>query len=169
MSDSIGACKDCGGQISKRAEKCPHCGAPAKRKTSGFTWFVAIFVALPVLSLMISGENKTSSTFPDNKPTNGATETDPVEQKAELNRLKAEVECSQAIERSAVRKHEWTDGILHPKFSREGQTKDGDLILQGDRFMAQNGFGAMTNQVYTCIVDPSTQAVVKLHFEDGKL
>lgn len=33
-------CKECEEEISKKAEKCPKCGAPAKKKTSLFTWLV---------------------------------------------------------------------------------------------------------------------------------
>lgn len=34
-------CKDCGGQVSKKAKTCPHCGAPNKTKTSMLTWVMA--------------------------------------------------------------------------------------------------------------------------------
>lgn len=39
-------CKECGEEISKKAEKCPKCGAPAKKKTSLFTWLVTIVLAI---------------------------------------------------------------------------------------------------------------------------
>lgn len=39
-------CKECGEEISKKAEKCPKCGAPQKKKTSLFTWLVTIIVVL---------------------------------------------------------------------------------------------------------------------------
>ncbi len=39
-------CKECGEEISKKAEKCPKCGAPAKKRTSIFTWFVTIVLVL---------------------------------------------------------------------------------------------------------------------------
>jgi predicted amidophosphoribosyltransferase len=28
-------CADCGNQVSTKAKKCPHCGAPVKRQTGG--------------------------------------------------------------------------------------------------------------------------------------
>ena len=37
-------CKECGNAISKKAKKCPHCGAPIKQKTSAFTWIVTIIL-----------------------------------------------------------------------------------------------------------------------------
>ncbi len=39
-------CKGCGEEISKKAEKCPKCGAPQKKRTSLFTWLVTIIVVL---------------------------------------------------------------------------------------------------------------------------
>lgn len=39
------ACKECGQKISKKADKCPHCGAP-RRKTSKLTWLVLIVIML---------------------------------------------------------------------------------------------------------------------------
>lgn len=43
---SLTKCKECGEEISKKAKKCPRCGAPAKKKTSLFTWIVTILIVL---------------------------------------------------------------------------------------------------------------------------
>ena len=164
MSSNVASCKDCGGQISRNALACPHCGSPKKQKTSVFTWLVAIFFAAPLLMAIIATNNK---------PTSASSDADAEEisaaNEARNARLRAEVECQQAVERAALRKFEWTDGLIEPKFSREGKTAKGELILQGDKFMAQNGFGAMNNQVYTCTINTDTQTVVDLQFRDGKL
>jgi len=37
-------CKECGEDISTKAQACPKCGAKAPKKTSLFTWFVLIFI-----------------------------------------------------------------------------------------------------------------------------
>jgi len=39
-------CKECGSSISKKANKCPNCGAPRKRKTSIRTWLVVAIIVL---------------------------------------------------------------------------------------------------------------------------
>lgn len=39
-------CKECGQDVSQKAKSCPKCGAPIKKKTSWFTWVVAIFFIL---------------------------------------------------------------------------------------------------------------------------
>lgn len=41
-------CKECGGQVSTKADKCPSCGAKAPKKTSRVTWLVLIVIALLV-------------------------------------------------------------------------------------------------------------------------
>ena len=46
---ALAKCKECGNEISIKAEKCPHCGNPAKKKTSVLTWLVTIFIALWVI------------------------------------------------------------------------------------------------------------------------
>lgn len=42
-------CKECGGEVSKKAEICPHCGAKQKRKTIGL--FSAIILIIIVSSI----------------------------------------------------------------------------------------------------------------------
>ena len=41
-------CKECGEQISTKAEACPKCGAKAPKKTSAVTWFVLILIIFGV-------------------------------------------------------------------------------------------------------------------------
>jgi len=52
-------CKECGESISKKADKCPKCGAPQKKKTSLFAWLVLILVVLFVVGLF-SGKSGTT-------------------------------------------------------------------------------------------------------------
>lgn len=49
-------CKECGEEISKKAEKCPKCGAPRKKKTSWFTWMVTAVVALWGIGYISGGD-----------------------------------------------------------------------------------------------------------------
>lgn len=54
-------CKECGSKISKKAKECPKCGAPAKRRTSRFTWLVVILFVLIAVSVVTTQEGKTPS------------------------------------------------------------------------------------------------------------
>lgn len=51
-------CKECGKEISKKAKKCPHCGAPVKR-TSILTWLVAIIFGLWLIGFIASNDTTT--------------------------------------------------------------------------------------------------------------
>ncbi len=54
-------CKECGTEISKKAKECPKCGAPAKKKTSLFTWIITIFFGLWVIGYIANPNSGTSS------------------------------------------------------------------------------------------------------------
>lgn len=54
-------CKECGEEISQKAEKCPHCGAPQKKKTSLLTWLVAVVVVLWAIGYFSTDRTTTSS------------------------------------------------------------------------------------------------------------
>ena len=43
-------CKECGNEISTKAEACPKCGAKRPKATSGFTWIMGGLVGLMVYS-----------------------------------------------------------------------------------------------------------------------
>jgi hypothetical protein len=69
------ACKECGKEISKKAETCPHCGFKPK-KTSLFSWIVTILIAIPVLlGIVISaGKSNSSSSVATKSPQELAAE-----------------------------------------------------------------------------------------------
>lgn len=39
-------CRECGKEVSTKADKCPHCGAPVKKEVSLFTAVILIFIAI---------------------------------------------------------------------------------------------------------------------------
>jgi 3D (Asp-Asp-Asp) domain-containing protein len=55
-------CRDCGQKISKRAAKCPNCGAPVKKKTSGCLVVFALIVIIGIITMIIENNNATTST-----------------------------------------------------------------------------------------------------------
>jgi len=64
---SLVNCKECKHKISKKAQKCPNCGAPVKKKTSMFTWLVGVIVAIPVFVMLQNTANKPSYNKPITK------------------------------------------------------------------------------------------------------
>lgn len=53
-------CKECGKEISKSAEACPHCGYKPRR-TSLFTWLVTIFIAIPIVIGIFASSSTTTT------------------------------------------------------------------------------------------------------------
>lgn len=54
-------CYSCKSGISKSAKACPVCGAQAKKKTSLFTWIVAIIIVIWVVGSFSGGPSSTKS------------------------------------------------------------------------------------------------------------
>ncbi len=54
-------CKECGEDVSTKAEACPKCGAKIKKKTSAFTWLV-LFLIIFIVYVANQGTTPTSST-----------------------------------------------------------------------------------------------------------
>jgi len=81
-------CAECGKDVSTKAERCPHCGAPVRKKTSGCAILAAILFGLVLLSAML----------PTRSPTNGdstATVTTDAETRiANFNAAKAKFDAS---------------------------------------------------------------------------
>lgn len=67
-------CNECGAEISKSAKSCPHCGVPAKKKTSIVTWVVTIFLTFMFISLMVSPKTESSKIVNNKSPKEQAIE-----------------------------------------------------------------------------------------------
>lgn len=55
-------CKECGSEVSTKAKTCPKCGAKAPKKTSLFTWLVAVIVVVVMFNSFSSDPSSTSTT-----------------------------------------------------------------------------------------------------------
>ena len=53
-------CKECGTEISTKAEQCPKCGAKGKKKTSLFAWICAVVFGLWMIGFIFQRMNATS-------------------------------------------------------------------------------------------------------------
>lgn len=63
-------CKECGNQVSTKAEACPNCGAVLKKKTACLTYIIAGVLVLIVLGVIGSLMTEDSSS-PSSKPKAG--------------------------------------------------------------------------------------------------
>ena len=65
-------CGECKTEMSDKADKCPKCGAPAKKKTSLFTWIVVGFLGIGFIGALTGNK---SSTPPPETTTSASTST----------------------------------------------------------------------------------------------
>lgn len=79
--------------------------------------------------------------------------------------------CDDFVVRLAKYSHEWTDGILEPKFShfRWKDKSSGIITYIGDKVKFQNGYGAWSNMVYECDFDPTNNSVLDVRVRPGRL
>lgn len=62
---SLVPCRHCGIGIAAAATSCPRCGGPAPRRTSAFTWVVAIVLGLPCIAgVVVSSYQSTTRPSP---------------------------------------------------------------------------------------------------------
>lgn len=64
-------CKECGEQISNKAKTCPKCGAAQPKKTSAFTWIVALFFAAIIFAAMQGNDTTSPSRSTSESPRAG--------------------------------------------------------------------------------------------------
>lgn len=62
-------CGECGVEMSNKADKCPKCGAPAKKRTSLFTWIITGFLLLVFFNVVSNMTRNNSSAPPTSVPT----------------------------------------------------------------------------------------------------
>lgn len=88
-------CKECGQEISKKADKCPTCGAPQKPKQYGCGTLIVVVLLGGFLVYLLTG-NKTSSTKPSSQSAKSVT-AQPAKTQAEkkedyIAKLKREID-----------------------------------------------------------------------------
>jgi rubrerythrin len=83
-------CRECGREISSQADKCPHCGAPAKKKTSGCALLVAILAGVVIVG-SVAPKCSTATAPPASRVIAGE---DPAAKTARYNAAKEKFEAS---------------------------------------------------------------------------
>lgn len=181
-------CKECGKDVSTKADKCPHCGAKGpggKGNILGGIFFIAIIVGL-VMAFTGGDDNGGSSgdsAIGDKNPEKTQEKT--TEQKAaeeaackkdlqcwgDRHSMSAGMVCDDKVEALAKYAAEWTDGFLEPKFSRfRWKNKDALVVtFIGDKIRFQNAFGALENHIYECDIDTVASKVVGVRASPGRL
>lgn len=61
-------CKECGEEISKKADSCPKCGAKKPKKTSLFTWIATLFIVYIIYAAAQNTGSVNSASTPKAEP-----------------------------------------------------------------------------------------------------
>ncbi|WP_455756773.1 hypothetical protein [Sulfurimonas sp.] len=126
-------CASCKAEISKNAKSCPHCGEPAPKKTSLFTWLVLILIVLYAI-----GQNSIESAKEEEEQAKSEKIEAEAKKRQELARKKAEENKKSKEEFSAKKEQilsEINDFTKNKKYEeavklieKYKSTKDIDII-----------------------------------------
>lgn len=173
-------CKECKQEISTKAKTCPNCGV----KDPGTKASDVIVLAVIILGISMCSSDDEPSTSNTSAPAKTAPKKTPEQIAAEeaackkdlscwgeKHSISAAVYCDDYVENLAQYSHEWTDGMLEPKFShyRWKNIDKGVVTYIGDKIKFQNGFGAWQNYVYECDFDPVTDTILDVRAQAGRL
>lgn len=150
-------CVDCGGQVSKSAETCPHCGLKLEPEQTPAQAAGADRIAFWRVVFFLGGALWLVSLFLGDDDSSGSATTYQTEPEKHLR--SASTACRPLIEDQARWGVEWMNSWMEPIFDRY-QDRGNEITYRGDKARFQNGFGAWRRVDYTCIYDvPARRAV----------
>lgn len=163
-------CKECGNDVSTKAEACPKCGAKVTTQNVGCgTVFGALFLGVIIIGVLGSVFNSSSDS--GTKAESANCSPDDLQCLGDKGSISAGVYCSDQVERLAKHSAKWMDGLLEPKFShfRWRNREKGEITYIGDKVQFQNGFGAFTNMVYECDMAMDGKTILDVRVREGRL
>lgn len=132
-------CKECGSEVSDKAQSCPKCGAPiivsipTKKKTSMLTWTVGGVIAL-IFYGAISGHNSTTS----------SSISEPQQAQEQLAKIEADNKKSnENIDNAIQASHFLKKSLRDPdslQYDHVIATENGTICYE---YRAKNGFGGV--------------------------
>lgn len=163
-------CKECGNEVSTKAEACPKCGAKVPTDKVGCgTVFGVVILTVIILSVFSSAFDSSSDHAANAEPaTCGPADLQCLGDKGTVS---AGVYCADQVERMAKHSAKWLDGMLEPKFShfRWRNQEKGEITYIGDKVQFQNGFGAFTNMIYECDMAADGKTILDIRVQEGRL
>lgn len=165
-------CKECGHDVSDKADACPNCGAKVQKPAQqvGCGTIVGVVFLVGFLIAVFSGSSssdKGSGTAADSQE----CKKDDLQCLGDKGVIAAGVYCQDQIEKHAMHSVKWTDGTFETKFSRF-RWKDkanGIITYIGDKAEFQNGFGAFTPVIYECDLGTDQKTVLDVRVTEGRL
>lgn len=166
---ALSKCKECGKEISTKADRCPHCGAPQKPKQYGCGTLILLVLVVGIFASIFGSTN-------DSDPSGSLQVQDSeciktLQCWGDKHNIAAAVHCEEPVEKLAKYTARWTDGAFEPKFThfRWLEETEGIVTYIGDKIEFQNGFGAWQAHVYECDYNPKTERVLDVRARPGRL
>ena len=171
-------CKECGQEVSQKASSCPKCGAPIKKKTSFFTWIVAIVLGFWLIGFLSKQDTSpSSSSSATDTPAPQVPDNPAILKNAkaldEKYGIEAGVKCESGADDylRSISKYDfkWDDtGFLEQKFDKYLQkvVSPGVFTNVTNKAKLQNGFGAFHHIEILCDFDTQNHKVSRYRFLD---
>jgi len=161
-------CRTCGGQISRDAATCPHCG---KRLNTSARIVQAIPGVLTLLTLVYFLQvcSAPRPAPPKRSREEVAACRADIKCTGEGHALTASIACRRALEAQAKYAARWPDDFPSWAYSEWLDLDKAAVVYLGDRLQLQNGFGAWENYTYSCTFDPDSGRVLEVYLAPGRI
>ena len=153
---AIVSCRECGNEVSTRADNCPHCGV-SRASRVGLGWKLALPAIVLFIVYLLKDEDPSAARPAAATATVTAAATEEQQQQcdadakcfAEKYAGDAAGPCRRSVEALAQYDFQWIAGL---KFSVYERYPDNPTIItySGDRIRFQNAFGAWRVMTYAC-------------------
>jgi len=151
---AIKACKECGNEVSTKADKCPYCGYILKRQYGCFSIILALMIIVVIINVVLSfiENSRVNQTSNTPKPTNNVQQSEPPAQVIK-------VKTPEELRHDQIKKffstwdgshtglERYIKNTMHdPSSYKHIETKyldKGDHLIVSTSFRGKNKFGAL--------------------------
>ena len=169
-------CKECGEKISKKAEACPHCGNPLKKKSGSTQIGCGTSIVVIALSIWFFSNLINDTSIQDSQvsaPKKTVPSPSPAKQSTNWKNQRGNTRYSYTIAQDFVKKQLKAPSTV--KWPGTFESKDhvksiGDQQYQINSWVdSENSFGAMIRNHYTAVVKQTGEhewILVSLEFKE---
>lgn len=164
-------CRDCGGTISRNADRCPHCGAETLiARVAHIPKVLTSIILLAGVGWIVWTWDRHTATPEAAQPALTAAQcrADPACW-ADRHQWAAGIACRQRVEAQARYQARWPAGRATFAYTEPSRRTPGAIVYLGDGAELQNGFGAWRPHTYACTYSPDSRSVLNLEVIPGRI